>query len=264
VWQRMTDAKSFYDSLQLSLNRRYSDGWRAQVSYTLSESVDDASGINSQDFSNNVQYVSDWYDLDHDRGLSAFHARHNFTANASWDIPASANLGRVTGALLGGWQLNGIATLRTGHPFTVELGFNRSGNLNTTGFSRHERPDLKPGCSPNPVLGGWERYWDVNCFQLPAVNTRGNLGRNTLIGPGLVSIDASLVKRFSVGGPRTLEVKIEAFNLPNRPNFAIPSGRIAFTGVAVDGSPVIAPTWGRITSTVTTSRQIQVGAKLTF
>ena len=170
----------------------------------------------------------------------------------------------MTGALLGGWQLNGIATLRTGHPFTVELGFNRSGNLNTTGFSRHERPDLKPGCSANPVLGEWERCWDVNCFQLPAVNTRGNLGRNTLIGPGLVSIDASLVKRFSVGGPRTLEVKIEAFNLPNRPNFAIPSGRIAFTGVAVDGSPVIAPTWGRITSTVTTSRQMQEGAKLTF
>jgi hypothetical protein len=52
--------------------------------------------------------------------------------------------------------------------------------------------------------------------------------------------------------------------VPNRPNIAIPSGRIAFTGVAADGSPVIAPTWGRITSTVTTSRQIQVGAKLTF
>jgi outer membrane receptor protein involved in Fe transport len=264
VWQRMTDATSRYDSLQLSLNRRYSRGWRAQVSYTLSESVDDASGINSQDFSNNVQYVSDWYDLEHDRGLSAFHARHNLTANASWALPVAANRRGLTGALLGGWQLNGIATLTTGHPFTVELGFNRSGNLNTTGFSRHERPDLKPGCSPNPVLGGWERYWDVNCFQLPAVNTRGNLGRNTLIGPGLVSIDASLVKSFSVGGARTLQAKIEAFNLSNRANFAIPSGRIAFTGVAADGSPVIAPTWGRITSTVTTSRQIQVGAKLTF
>ena len=64
VWQRMTDAESFYDSLQVSVNRRYSRGWRAQLSYTLSESTDDASGINSQDFSNNVQYVSDWYDLD--------------------------------------------------------------------------------------------------------------------------------------------------------------------------------------------------------
>jgi outer membrane receptor protein involved in Fe transport len=264
VWQRMTDAQSFYDSLQVSVNRRYSGGWRAQLSYTLSESTDDASGINSQDFSNNVQYVSDWYDVEHDRGLSAFHARHNLTANASWELPLARNSNGVTGAVLGGWQLNGIATLRSGHPFTVELGFNRSGNLNTTGFSRHERPDLKPGCSENPVLGGWERYWDVSCFQLPAVNTRGNLERNTVIGPGLVSIDASLVKSFQLGGTRTLQVKIEAFNLPNRANFAVPSGRIAFTGVGADGSPVTAPTWGRITSTVTTSRQIQVGAKLSF
>ena len=114
------------------------------------------------------------------------------------------------------------------------------------------------------MLGGPDRYWDVNCFELPAVNTRGNLGRNTLIGPGLVSIDASLVKAFALGGTRTLQAKIEAFNILNRPNFAIPSGRIAFTGVAADGSPIIAPTWGRVTSTVTTSRQIQVGAKLTF
>jgi hypothetical protein len=131
--------------------------------------------------------------------------------------------------------------------------------------ARRCTPDLKPGCSDNPVLGGPDRYWDVNCFQLPVVNTRGNLGRNTLIGPGLVSIDASLVKSFALGGGRNLQVRIEAFNLPNRPNFAIPSGRIAFTGVAADGvTPVIAPTWGRVTSTVTTSRQIQVGAKVTF
>ena len=264
IWQRMTDAKSFYDSAQFSLNRKYSRGWRAQVSYTLSESTDDASGINSQDFSNNVQYGSDWYDLERDRGLSAFHARHNLTANGSWDLPLAAGRKGLAGALLAGWQLNGIATVRSGHPFTVELGFNRSGNLNTTGFSRHERPDLAPGCSANPVLGGPDRYWDVNCFQLPVVNTRGNLGRNTLIGPGLVSIDASLVKSFALGGRRALQVRIEAFNVPNHPNFAIPSGRIAFTGVATNGSPVIAPTWGRITSTVTTSRQIQIGAKVTF
>jgi hypothetical protein len=247
------------------VNRRYSRGWRAQVSYTLSESIDDASGINSQDFSNNVQYVSDWYDLEHDRGLSAFHARHNVTANASWDLPFFAERGGVTGALLGGWQVNGIATLRSGHPFSIELGFNRSGNLNTTGFSRHERPDVAPGCSDNPVLGGPDRYWDVNCFTLPAVNTRGNLGRNTVIGPGLASIDTSLVKSVALGGSSNLQLRIEVFNLLNRPNFAIPSGRIAFTGVAADGvTPVVAPTWGRITSTVTTSRQIQLGAKVTF
>ena len=264
IWQRMTDAASFYDSAQFSLNRRYSQGWRAQVSYTLSESTDNSSGINSQDFSNVVQYGSDWYDLDHDRGLSAFHAKHNLTANGTWDLPFAAGQTGLAGALLKGWQVNGIASLRSGHPFTVELGFNRSGNLNTTGFSRHERPDLKAGCSDNPVLGGPDRYWDVNCFQLPTVNTRGSLGRNTLIGPGLVSIDASLVKSFALGGRRTLQVRIEAFNVPNRANFATPSGRIAFTGVAADGSPVVAPTWGRITSTVTTARQVQLGAKVTF
>jgi len=264
IWQRMTDAKSFYNSAQMSLNRKYDDGWRAQVSYTLSRSIDDASGINSQDFSNNVQYGSDWYDLEFDRGLSAFHAKHNFTANGSWTLPFGEGRRGLAGALFAGWQVNGIASLRSGHPFTVEMGFNRSGNLNTTGFSRHERPDLKPGCSSNPVLGGPDRYWDVSCFELPAINTRGNLGRNTLIGPGLVSIDASLVKSFTLGGNRTLQVRIEAFNLPNRANFAVPSGRTAFTGVAADGSPVVAPTWGRITSTVTTSRQVQLGAKVSF
>jgi hypothetical protein len=204
IWQRVTDAKSFYNSAQISLNRRYTRGWRAQVSYTLSKATDDSSGINSQDFSNNVQYVSDWYDLEHDRGLSAFDARHNLTMNASWDLPFAAGRTGLAGALLKGWQLNGITTLRSGHPFTVELGFNRSGNLNTTGFSRHERPDLKPGCSSNPVLGGPNRYWDVDCFTLPPINTRGNLERNTIIGPGLVSIDASLVKSFTLGGGRAL------------------------------------------------------------
>lgn len=264
IWQRVTDAQSFYDSLQLSINRKYSQGWRAQVSYTLSESQDDSSGINSQDFSNVVQYGMDWYDVERDRGYSAFHARHNLTMNASWELPIARGQTGWVGALAAGWQLNGIATLRSGHPFTVELGFNRSGNLNTTGFSRHERPDLKPGCSDNPILGGPDRYWDVNCFQLQPANTRGNPGRNTLLGPGLVAIDASLVKSFDAGGGRSLQVRLEVFNLPNRANFAVPSGRIAFTGVNADGSPIVAPTWGRITSTVTTSRQMQLGVKLTF
>src|SRR5207302_173291 len=62
VFQRVTDARSFYDSMQLSVMKRYSRGLRAQVSYTLAKSIDDSSGINSQDFDNNVQYVLDWYD----------------------------------------------------------------------------------------------------------------------------------------------------------------------------------------------------------
>ena len=124
----------------------------------------------------------------------------------------------------------------------------------------NERPDVKPGFSDNPVLGGPDRYWDINAFALPAANTRGTLGRNTLVGPGLVNSDLSLIKAFKLPSQRTVQVRLEAFNVLNRPNFAVPSGRVAFTTAAGD----VASNWGRITSTVTTSRQIQVGLKYLF
>ena len=260
IFQRVTNAQSFYDSMQLSVMRRYSRGLRAQVSYTLAKSIDDSSGINSQDFDNVVQYSLDWYDPTYDRGPSAFQARHNLTFNWSWDIPAGGSLTGVAAALLKGWQLNNVTALQSGQPFTVRLGFNRSGNLNTTGFSMNERPDLKPGSSSNPVLGGPDRYWDINAFALPAANTRGSLGRNTLVGPGLFNADLSLVKTVGFGPRQSVQIRLEAFNVLNRPNYAVPSGRIAFTNAAGD----VAPNWGRITSTVTTSRQVQIGAKYLF
>ncbi len=262
IWQRVTDAESFYNALQIGAHKRFSRGWRAQVSYTLSESTDDSSGINSQDFSNVVQYGLDWYDPTFDRGPSAFDARHNLTFNATWELPFAQDKTGITGAFLKGWQISNITTLRSGHPFTPQLGFNRSGNLNTTSFSMHERPDVVSGC--DPVLGGPDRYLDIACFQLPPVNQRGNAGRNSIVAPGLVAVDLSLVKGFEMAQGRRLDVRIECFNLLNRPNFAVPSGRTAFTGVAANGSPIVAPTWGRITSTVTTSRQVQLGLKLTF
>ena len=207
-----------------------------------------------------VQYGLDWYDPTYDRGPSAFQARHNLTFNWSWEIPAGASMTGIAAGLFKGWQVNNVTTIQSGQPFTVRLGFNRSGNLNTTSFSMNERPDLKPGYSGNPVLGGPDRYWDIGAFALAAPNTRGSLGRNTLVGPGLVNADVSLVKNIPLRPQQSLQIRIEGFNLLNRPNFAVPSGRIAFTNAAGD----VAPNWGRITSTVTTSRQIQVGAKYLF
>jgi hypothetical protein len=260
IWQRVTDAQSFYHSAQLSVIKRYSAGLRAQLSYTFSRSIDDSSGINSQDFGNVVQYGLDWYDRTIDRGLSAFHVKHNLTFNWTYDLPFGRNLKGLAGALVKGWQLNNITAIHSGTPFTARLGFNRSGNLNTTSFSANERPNLKAGASSNPVLGGPDRYFDVNAFELPPVNTRGTLGRNTLIGPGLVNVDASIGKSFALGESRSLLFRAEVFNLPNHPNFAVPSGQIAFT----NAQGAIAPTAGRITSTVTTSRQVQFGLKFTF
>jgi hypothetical protein len=124
----------------------------------------------------------------------------------------------------------------------------------------NDRPNLKAGRSNNPILGGPDRYWDINAFELPPVNERGNLGRNTLIGPGLTALDLSAVKSFRFTESRSLQFRAEFFNLPNHPNFAVPSGRIAFTDAAVTA----APNWGRITATTTTSRQIQLGLKFIF
>jgi len=261
TWQRVTDAQSFYNSLQVSAIKRFSSGFRAQTSYTFARSIDDASGINSQDFSNNIQYVADFYDRTYDRGLSAFHVKHNLTFNWTYDLPFARNTRGVANVLFKGWQLNNITTISTGPPFTAQIsGYNRSGNLNTTNFSLNERPNLKPGASNNPILGGPDRYWDVNAFELGPLNQRGNLGRNTMIGPGLVNVDFSLVKSFDVSEGKSLQFRAEAFNAPNHPNFAVPSLRTAFTSAT--GVP--SPTAGIISSTVTRPRQIQFGLKLMY
>src|SRR5215813_3426926 len=261
IWQRVTDSQSFYNSLQLSTIKRFSGGFRAQASYTFSRSVDDASGINSQDFTNNIQYVADFYDRTYDRGLSAFHVKHNLTFNWTYDLPFAKNTQGVRAVLFKGWQLNNITSVNSGPPFTVQIsGYNRSGNLNTTNFSLNERPNLKPGRSNNPILGGPDRYWDVTAFELGPENQRGNLGRNTLIGPGVVNIDFSLLKSFDMTEGKSLQFRTEAFNLPNHPNFAAPSLRTAFT----NATGVPSPTAGVISSTVTRPRQIQFGLKLTY
>jgi len=261
VWQRVTDAQSFYNSLQVSAMRRFAGGFRAQASYTFSRSVDDASGINSQDFSNNIQYVADFYDRTYDRGLSAFHMKHNLTFNWTYDLPFARNAHGVASALFKGWQMNNITAVNSGAPFTAQIsGYNRSGNLNTTNFSLNERPNLKAGRSNNPILGGPDRYWDVTAFELGPENQRGNLGRNTLIGPGLVNVDFSLLKSFDVAEGKSLQFRAEVFNAPNHPNFAAPSLRTAFT----NASGIPSPTAGVISSTVTRPRQIQFGLKLTY
>ena len=258
IFQRITDAQSFYNSLQLSVIKRYSHGLRAQLSYTFSHSVDDASGINSQDFNNNVQYVSNWYQRKTDRGLSAFAVKHILTANWTYDLPFAHSATGVKAVFLKGWQVNNIIALASGPPFTVRLGFNRSGNLNTTSFAANDRPDSVPRI--NPVIGRPDQYLDIRAFALPPVNTQGNLGRNTIIGPGLVAIDASVSKTFQLGEGRTLQFRTEFFNLPNHPNFAIPSGLTSFT----NATGAVSPTFGKITSTTTTSRQVQFGLKLNF
>jgi hypothetical protein len=267
VSQRTTDAQSFYNSLQIGASKRFSHGVRAQLSYTFSRSIDEASGMNSQDFDNSTQYTIDFYDRKADRGLSSFGAKHVFVANWGYEIPLGRDKTGAAGALLKGWQLNSISTVQSGTPLEARLGFNQSGNLNTIDFSIHERPSLLPGAFNNPVTGDPAHWIDTSAFVLQPAGTIGNLGRNTIIGPSLVNLDLSLFKEFRWQENKTIQFRTEVFNILNHPNFGVPNQAnrtLPFT--MSPGGQQLAPgtAAGAITTTVTTSRQIQFGLKFIF
>lgn len=260
VVRTQMDSQSTYHAFQFSASKRMSHGVRGQLAYTWSKSIDDASGIISSDFNTSTQYTMDYTDRKLDRGLSSFHAGHVLVMNGSWDLPWGRKAKGWHKHVTGGWQLHNITTVQSGHPFSLLMGFNRSGNLNTASLTFHDRPDVNPNFSGNVITGDPRRYWDINAVRMPAANVRGNMGRNTLIGPGLLMVDAALVKQIVQRERTNIVFRAEVFNAGNRPNFAAPSGRTAFTN-AQGG---VAANQGQITSTVTSSRQIQFGLKWLF
>ena len=261
----LTSGASRYSGLLLSLNKRFSKGIQFQGNYTWSRATDNASQQFAPEAQNVNRRMMDTDDINRDKSLSAYDVRHNFLGNVSWDLPfgpgkaLAGNLSGVPGALLGGWQVNGIVALATGNPLNVEMGFNRARNILTLGIGFQERPDLAPGKSNNPVLGNPDQWMDPRAFQLQPIGTFGNLGRNTVIGPGLNVVDFSLFKNTTLGGERNLQFRAEFFNIFNHANFGTPS-RVIFNNAT--GVPL--PTFGRIRNTARTSRQIQFALKYIF
>ncbi|MGH9785748.1 MAG: carboxypeptidase regulatory-like domain-containing protein, partial [Terriglobia bacterium] len=160
----------------------------------------------------------------------------------------------------GGWQLGGIITMSTGHPFTPILGFDNA-NMITRSAGDAQRPDLAPGADNNPVTGKVEKYFDDTAFVLPPSGTLGNLARNTITGPGMAQFDFSMKKRFQVTERIRLDFRSEFFNLFNRVNFDFPAR--AQTVVFQRGGARNS-TAGQIRKTTTTSRQIQFSLRLDF
>jgi len=148
--------------------------------------------------------------------------------------------------------VNAIATLLSGFPLTPQIGSNRSGDGDTR---NPDRPSLNPSFSGPLIVGSPNQWFNPNAFVLPAVGTYGNLGRETLTGPGLADLDMSLFKAFPVSEKARVQFRAEFFNVLNRSNFGTPNATVFSNGVT-SGSA------GLITSTATTSRQIQFGLKL--
>ncbi|MBI4455888.1 MAG: TonB-dependent receptor [Acidobacteria bacterium] len=255
------DSKSLYNALQVSLNKRFSRGFQFQVSYTFSKSMDESAGNlgGIETNSSSTTHSLDPYDRSRDYSLSAFHVKNVVVTNFSYDLPVKAT--GVLGRLVGGWQVNGIVTLADGSPaiFSTSIDRSRAGN-STSSEGTKDRPNLRPGGNTNPVRErNPNNYWDGSRFELQEVGFFGNLGRNTGIVPGVASMDFSLIKNISTGEGRTLQFRSEFFNIFNRANFGLPSGT-----VFQDASGVPSATFGRITTSTTTARQIQLGLKFLF
>jgi len=247
-------SSSHYNALYLKLQKRFSQGISFLSSFSYGKSIDNGSGVRTTD--GDSLTPSNNYDLDLETGLSAFDFRKRWTTSWLWDLPfgkarAHLNHGGPVDLVLGGWQLGGILTLQDGFPFTVTCG---PGNIQNGGGV----------CYPDFTGVDWRlpsdqqtrtRFFNTDAFvdRSPATGPfrYGTVPRNSLIGPGIISLDASANKRFMIGS-RYLEARIEAFNLPNRPIFSQP------------GSQLRTPNFGVLTSTRLDSRQIQVGLKFVF
>ncbi|HXG64598.1 MAG TPA: TonB-dependent receptor [Blastocatellia bacterium] len=254
------DANSNYHALQLRADKRFGRGLDFQASYTWSKSIDDSSGTEAE-FANQPPgaRLQDPLDTRAERGLSAFDIRHNFVLSATYEFPVNNSLEGATDKLLNGWQVTGILNARSGFPFSLVLGFDRANDGSVDNVA--QRPDVVPGRSyESAVTGRPERYVDPTAFDLPAAGTYGNSGRNVLIGPGLATFDLGLFKNTTFGEKLRVQFRAEAFNLFNRANFALPENLVIFTSEQKD----IPGNFARITSTATTSRQVQLGLKFIF
>jgi hypothetical protein len=261
-WGRLSilewTGKAWYNSFPVSLNRRFRDGFQMAVNYTFSRNVDQGSGTIGGDAAQDNRARVNPYDIKSNQGLAAQHIAHQFKISSVYELPFGSgkrfgsDMSGVANALVSGWGVQGILTVRSGPPFSVTMGGDRARSLTAS-----QRPSVKEGFSNNPIVGEIDQWYDPNAFERPAAGFFGDLGRNTLIGPGLATLDLSFVKNSTIGDS-TFQVRVEFFNLLNRVNLGLPGDQVFTGGGAIPASA------GRITDTSTTARQMQLAARFSF
>jgi len=255
-----TEGNTSYDALQVDVTRRLTHGLQFRANYTWSKNLDINSALTGAQANNQAQMVLNRNDLRQDWGPSALDITNQASISSLYALPFGkgqrlfSDAHGFAGGLIGGWQLNGIATLLSGFPFTPQIGANRSGDGDTR---NPDRPSLNPAFSGPVVLGSPNQWFNPNAFVLPTAGTYGDLGRGVYRGPGLADLDLSLFKTTRITERTNLQLRAEFFNALNHPNFGTPNATV-FSGTAFN------PSAGLITSTTTTSRQIQFGLKLFF
>jgi hypothetical protein len=283
-------ASSSYHSLQAQIKKNMSHGLQAQASFTWGRSIDTSSaGSIGDNFHNSVSSLP-FFSTKLNRGPSDFNVGKNLVTNLEWEIPSPKSLSGAAEWALGGWQLGGIFEASSGVPFSVVISGDPLNLGNTDPFDRPSRLN-GPGCSHPVNPGNPFNYIKLECFGLPqtppglsagvcqpfsadttgtsCANLLGNSGRNQLNGPGLINFDVSLFKNMkfkSVSENFNVQFRVEFFNVFNHPNFSPPVDNTAVfdsTGASLAAPPGNGGA-GQITSTVTTSRQMQLALKVVW
>ena len=239
------DGKSIYHAVTVKLDRRLRSDLSFSASYTLSRSEDDASSPGATESeSNRPQDVRNIFPGEN--ALSSFDHRHQLAGHATYEIPAFRGAGGWQETLLGNWRVSGIASMRSGAPFSVNL----TEDVANVGAGPAQRPDL----AGDPNLAGGQRtvdqWFNTSAFSRPAPFAFGSARRNPVFGPGHANVDMALSKTALLDTGR-IEIRWEVFNLLNRANFDLPH---RFFG---------SPNFGRVFSAAN-AREMQFGVRYSF
>lgn len=272
------NSNALYDGLQVGVTKSLSHGLVVQGSYTFSKNIDTGSGSGITDpYVNALVNTVYYWDPKLRRARADTDMRHNLVMSYNYTIPdPSANMARgILKAVAGGWQTGAIITIQSGLPFTPRVGGNGADAVGMGSTDAISWPDLASGCTKADLVnhsGDKLNYINTACYAFPGTVQfngstwlrTGTLGRNTINGPGLMTVNFSLFKNNyipKISETTNLQFRFEAFNVFNHPNFLapVPDDEQLFeaTGAAIAGA-------GRIQETTTTARQLQFALKLIF
>jgi hypothetical protein len=257
-------ANSSYNALEASLNKRFSHGISFLASYTYSKSIDDASSFNmtgsaSKPVAGENDLAQNPFDLAAERGRSLFDSRHRFVLSYQWSLPFWRQPHAWYQQILGNWQVNGIATLMSGTPFTVfdSTDFSVQGSAPEISGFFSNRPTLVAGQNPNSGPRTPDDWLNKNAFQQvihdpnSAVQQFGTAGRNIAQGPGYANWDFSAFKNIRMAESKEFQFRAEFFNILNHTNFRLPD------------SDISSPTFNHILA-AQSPRLIQLALKFSF
>lgn len=257
-----TEARSRYDALFASANRRLADGAQFTASYTWSRwmSNNDAS-LGEGGTEGSSQRPQDMFDYEAEWSRSQFDRPHRLALAYIWEIPGPQT--GPLGSVLGGWQVSGLTQAQSGRPFTIVTGVDSNGDTNTGS----DRPDVDPAGTfvwdadhRNFTNRGYYTV-PLGTNNLPLANSlgNGNAGRNTERMAGFWNTDLALMKRLTLAGAARLTLRVDALNVFNQDNYGGASGTPVPSSFGNMSSPnfgVNTNNWGR--------RVVQLSGKISF